>query len=158
MARKRVIVKRLQAIQNFGAMDVLCTDKTGTLTEGRIVLKRYLDIRGEVSERVLEFGYLNSHYQSGLRNMLDVAVLEHVNLGRRLHHEHQYRKLDEIPFDFVRRRLDSRTWPGRRQDKSSSAKGQLRKSLISAATMKLTGKSGRLTRIILRPPSGKVVR
>jgi Mg2+-importing ATPase len=105
MSRKRVIVKRLHAIQNFGAMDVLCTDKTGTLTQDRIILKRHLDIRGEDSDRVLEFAYLNSHYQSGLKNLLDVAVLQHVDLGKALHHAHQYHKVDEIPFDFIRRRL-----------------------------------------------------
>jgi P-type Mg2+ transporter len=105
MSRKRVIVKRLHAIQNFGAMDVLCTDKTGTLTQDRIILKRHLDIRGEDCNRVLEYAYLNSHYQSGLKNLLDVAVLEHVGLGKNLDCGHQYRKLDEIPFDFVRRRL-----------------------------------------------------
>ena len=105
MSRKRVIVKRLHAIQNFGAMDVLCTDKTGTLTQDRIILKRHLDIRGEDCERVLEYAYLNSHYQSGLKNLLDIAVLQHVELGKELHAEHQYHKVDEIPFDFVRRRL-----------------------------------------------------
>jgi Mg2+-importing ATPase len=105
MSRKRVIVKRLHAIQNFGAMDVLCTDKTGTLTQDRIILKRHLDIRGEDCDRVLDFAYLNSHYQSGLKNLLDVAVLQHVELGKELHDEHQYHKVDEIPFDFVRRRL-----------------------------------------------------
>ena len=105
MSRKRVIVKRLHAIQNFGAMDVLCTDKTGTLTQDRIILKRHLDIRGEDCERVLEYAYLNSHYQSGLKNLLDIAVLQHVDLGRELHDAHQYRKIDEMPFDFVRRRL-----------------------------------------------------
>lgn len=105
MSRKRVIVKRLQAIQNFGAMDILCTDKTGTLTQDRIILKRHLDIRGEESERVLEYAYLNSHYQSGLKNLLDIAVLEHVELGKNLHLQHQYKNIDEIPFDFVRRRL-----------------------------------------------------
>jgi Mg2+-importing ATPase len=105
MSRKRVIVKRLHAIQNFGAMDVLCTDKTGTLTQDRIILKRHLDIRGEDCDRVLEYAYLNSHYQSGLKNLLDIAVLQHVELGKELHEEHQYRKIDEIPFDFVRRRL-----------------------------------------------------
>ena len=70
MSKKRVIVKRLHAIQNFGAMDVLCTDKTGTLTQDRIILKRHLDIRGNDCARVLEYAYLNSHYQSGLKNSL----------------------------------------------------------------------------------------
>ena len=105
MSKKRVIVKRLHAIQNFGAMDVLCTDKTGTLTQDRIILKLHLDIRGNDSERVLEYAYLNSHYQSGLKNLLDVAVLQHVELGKNLHLQHQYENIDEIPFDFVRRRL-----------------------------------------------------
>jgi Mg2+-importing ATPase len=105
MSKKRVIVKRLHAIQNFGAMDVLCTDKTGTLTQDRIILKRHLDIRGNDCERVLEFAYLNSHYQSGLKNLLDVAVLQHADIGKNLHLQHRYEKIDEIPFDFVRRRL-----------------------------------------------------
>ena len=82
MAKKKVIVKRLNAIQNFGAMDVLCTDKTGTLTQDRIILKRHLDLRGEDSDRVLEYAYLNSFHQSGLKNLLDVAVLQHVELQR----------------------------------------------------------------------------
>ncbi len=105
MAKKRVIVKRLHAIQNFGAMNVLCTDKTGTLTQDRVILKRNLDIRGNDCERVLEFAYLNSHYQSGLKNLLDLAVLAHVELGQNLHLQHRYEKADEMPFDFVRRRL-----------------------------------------------------
>ena len=105
MAKKKVIVKRLNAIQNFGAMDVLCTDKTGTLTQDRIILKRHLDLRGEDSERVLEYAYLNSFHQSGLKNLLDVAVLNHVELREKLKAEERYRKLDEVPFDFERRRM-----------------------------------------------------
>ncbi len=105
ISREKVIVKRLDAIQNFGAMDVLCTDKTGTLTQDRIILKRHLDIYGYDSERVLEFAYLNSHFQSGLRNLLDVAVLEHVEIEERLAPRRGFRKIDEIPFDFERRRL-----------------------------------------------------
>ena len=76
MSRRKVIVKRLNAIQNFGAMDVLCTDKTGTLTQDRIILERHLDISGN-DERVLEYAYLNSFHQTGLKNLLDVAVLKH---------------------------------------------------------------------------------
>lgn len=105
MSKKRVIVKRLHAIQNFGAMNILCTDKTGTLTQDKIILKRHLDIRGADCERVLEYAYLNSHYQSGLKNLLDIAVLQHVELGKNLHLRHQYENIDEIPFDFARRRL-----------------------------------------------------
>jgi len=105
MARDKVIVKRLNAIQNLGAMNVLCTDKTGTLTQDRIILKRHLDIRGEDSDRVLQYAYLNSYFQSGLKNLLDVAVLEHVDMHKILGIGEGFRKVDEIPFDFQRRRL-----------------------------------------------------
>ncbi len=105
MARKKVIVKRLNAIQNFGAMDVLCTDKTGTLTQGRIVLEKHLDVHGDPSEKVLHYGYLNSYHHTGLKNLLDEAILDHEELEERLKMKEQYRKIDEIPFDFVRRRM-----------------------------------------------------
>jgi Mg2+-importing ATPase len=105
MARKKVIVKRLNAIQNFGAMDVLCTDKTGTLTEGKIVLEKYLDAHGDPSEKVLHYGYLNSYHHTGLKNLLDEAILDHEELEERLKANEKYRKIDEIPFDFVRRRM-----------------------------------------------------
>ncbi len=105
MSKKKVIVKRLNAIQNFGAMDVLCTDKTGTLTQDQIILKRHLNFRGEESDRVLEYAYLNSFHQSGLKNLLDVAVLKHVELHEKLKAEERFHKIDEIPFDFERRRM-----------------------------------------------------
>jgi P-type Mg2+ transporter len=105
MSRRKVIVKRLNSIQNFGAMDVLCTDKTGTLTQDKVFLEKHVDIHGNESERVLEFAFLNSYYQSGLRNLLDVAVLEKVDMYADLHPEENYRKVDEIPFDFQRRRM-----------------------------------------------------
>ncbi len=105
MSRRKVIVKRLDAIQNFGAMDVLCTDKTGTLTQDRIFLAHHVDAWGEESDAVLEMAYLNSHYQTGLKNLLDVAVLEYADVHRKLDPAHNYRKVDEIPFDFQRRRM-----------------------------------------------------
>jgi Mg2+-importing ATPase len=105
MAAKKVIVKRLNAIQNFGAMDVLCTDKTGTITKGKIVLEKHLDVRGEPSEKVLHYGYLNSYHHTGLKNLLDEAILDHEELEERLKANEKYRKIDEIPFDFVRRRM-----------------------------------------------------
>jgi P-type Mg2+ transporter len=105
MARKKVIVKRLNAIQNFGAMDVLCTDKTGTLTQGKIVLEKHLDAHGDPSEKVLHYGYLNSYHHTGLKNLLDEAILDHEELEERLKANETYRKIDEIPFDFVRRRM-----------------------------------------------------
>ena len=105
MSRRKVIVKRLNAIQDFGAMDVLCADKTGTLTQDRIVLERHVDLRGRESERVLEYAFLNSYYQSGLKNLLDVAVLQYAELHERLRPARDYRKVDEVPFDFTRRRM-----------------------------------------------------
>ncbi|WP_183023161.1 magnesium-translocating P-type ATPase [Variovorax sp. UMC13] len=105
LSRKKVIVKRLDAIQNFGAMDVLCTDKTGTLTQDKIALERHTDPFGHASQEVLKFAYLNSHYQTGLKNLLDRAVLEHVELQSELKLAEDYRKVDEVPFDFERRRM-----------------------------------------------------
>jgi P-type Mg2+ transporter len=105
MSKKKVIVKRLNSIQNFGAMDVLCTDKTGTITQGKIVLEKHLDVQGEPNTKVLEYGYLNSYHHTGLKNMLDAAVLEHEDLEESLKAKEKYRKIDEIPFDFIRKRM-----------------------------------------------------
>ena len=105
LSRKKVVVKRLDAIQNFGAMDVLCTDKTGTLTQDKIVLERHTNVFGAPSDEVLKFAFLNSHYQTGLKNLLDRAVLDHVELQTELRLAQDYRKVDEIPFDFERRRM-----------------------------------------------------
>jgi Mg2+-importing ATPase len=105
MARQKTIVKRLHAIQNFGAMDVLCTDKTGTLTQDKVVLIRHVDVHGGDSRRVLEHAYLNSLFQTGLKNLLDRAVIDRAQeLGLR-DVAKQWWKTDEIPFDFVRRRM-----------------------------------------------------
>ena len=104
MSRRKVIVKRLNSIQNFGAMDVLCTDKTGTLTEDRVVLMRHCDLTGHESEDVLLNGYLISHFQTGLKNLLDRAILESPDFHGMATIE-KYKKLDEIPFDFTRRMM-----------------------------------------------------
>src|SRR5579862_9054064 len=104
MSRKKVIVKRLNSIQNFGGMDVLCTDKTGTLTEDRVVLMRHCDVAGSESDDVLLDGYLISHFQTGLKNLLDLAILESSDFHGKAVVE-KYKKLDEIPFDFTRRMM-----------------------------------------------------
>ena len=98
MAEKKVIVKKLSAIQNFGAMNVLCTDKTGTLTLDEVVLEKHTDIFGKESGEVFEYGYINSFYQTGLKNLLDKAVLK-----RNKMHLHNLEKIGEIPFDFQRK-------------------------------------------------------
>ncbi len=104
MSRKKVIVKQLGAIQNFGAMDVLCTDKTGTLTMDQVILERHCDVMQKESQDVLLHAYLISHFQTGLRNVLDRAILRHREAHEQLSVEN-YRKVDEIPFDFTRRMM-----------------------------------------------------
>ncbi len=101
MSRKKVIVKRLNSIQNFGAMDVLCTDKTGTLTMDRVILQRHCDVVRDEDDGVLLLAFLNSHFQTGLKNVLDRAVLQHD--ACRDEQIKDYKKVDEIPFDFSRR-------------------------------------------------------
>ena len=101
MSRKKVIVKKLHAIQNFGAIDILCTDKTGTLTQDRVILEKYVDVTGRQSEDVLRYAYMNSYYQTGLRNLLDRSVLSHTDLDV----DRGCSKVDEIPFDFQRKRM-----------------------------------------------------
>jgi Mg2+-importing ATPase len=105
MSKKKVIVKHLESVQNFGAMDILCTDKTGTITEGRVVLEKYLDLAGRESPDVLHYAYLNSYFQTGLNNLLDAAILKHKELEKILSVKKNYKKIDEIPFDFSRRRM-----------------------------------------------------
>ncbi len=105
MSDKKVIVKNIDAIQDFGSMNILCTDKTGTLTQDKIVLQRHLDPYGQESKDVLKYAYLNSFYQTGLKNLLDIAVLEHNQELESLNIEKSYHKFDEIPFDFSRRRM-----------------------------------------------------
>ena len=104
MSRKRVIVKRLNSIQNFGGMDVLCTDKTGTLTEDRVVLMRHCNVAGRETEDVLMNGYLISYFQTGLKNLLDRAILDSADFHGKAIVE-KYKKLDELPFDFTRRMM-----------------------------------------------------
>ena len=101
MSRKKVIVKKLNSIQNFGAIDILCTDKTGTLTQDRIVLEKHVDVTNRNSDDVLRYAYMNSYYQTGLRNLLDRSILSHTDLDV----EQSCKKVDEIPFDFSRKRM-----------------------------------------------------
>jgi Mg2+-importing ATPase len=105
LARRQVIVKRLGAVQSLGAIDVLCTDKTGTLTQDRVVLERHVDISGKESELVVDYAYLNSYYQTGLKNLLDKAVLQYAHVHLRLKADEDWRKIGEVPFDFRRRRM-----------------------------------------------------
>jgi Mg2+-importing ATPase len=101
MSKKKVIVKKLNSIQNLGAIDILCTDKTGTLTQDRIILEKHVDVTNRTSDDVLRYAYMNSYYQTGLRNLLDRSILSHTDLDV----ERSCKKVDEIPFDFLRKRM-----------------------------------------------------
>ena len=100
MSKKGVIVKRLAAIQNFGSMDVLCADKTGTLTENKVTVIKHVNVEGNNDDKVFIFSLLNSRYQSGLKNSLDEAIIRYKDINT-----DNYKRIDEIPYDFVRKRL-----------------------------------------------------
>jgi Mg2+-importing ATPase len=136
MSRKSVIVKRLHSIQNFGAMDVLCSDKTGTLTQDRVILERHLDVLGRDSEKVLQLAYLNSYYQTGLKNLLDVAILQHAELEQGLRVATDYRLVDEIPFDFERRRMSVIVETERREE-LLIAKGAVEEVLRASTSVEI---------------------
>ncbi|MGX8709421.1 MAG: magnesium-translocating P-type ATPase [bacterium] len=105
MSRQKTVVKHLNSIQNFGAMDILCTDKTGTLTRDEIIIERHLNVQGEEDIRVLKHAYLNSYFQTGLKNLIDLAVIEKAGEESVTYLNNEYTKVDEIPFDFSRRRM-----------------------------------------------------
>ena len=105
MSKKKTIVKKLDSIQSFGAMNILCTDKTGTLTEDKIVLEKYLNLKGEEDKKVLETAFLNSYFQTGLKGNIDEAVIKRVKENSLEEIANEYMKIDEVPFDFSRRRL-----------------------------------------------------
>ena len=138
MAKKKTIVKKLDAIQSFGAMNILCTDKTGTLTEDKIVLEKYLNIRGEEDIGVLKQAFLNSYFQTGLKNNIDEAVI-----ARGLKNEmgklvDKYRIIDEIPFDFSRRRLSVVVTDG--EEKQLITKGAVEEILEICTSAEYNGK------------------
>lgn len=105
MSKKKTIVKRLSSIQTFGEMNILCTDKTGTLTEDEIVLEKYMDVEGNESRRVLKHAFLNSYFQTGLKNLIDVAIISRAEKENMSILKETYIREDEIPFDFSRRRM-----------------------------------------------------
>ena len=143
MSKKKTIVKKLDSIQSFGAMNILCTDKTGTLTEDKIVLEKYLDIMGNESLDVLEHAFLNAYFQTGLKSNIDEAVI-----ARGLEHQmkertQNYQKLDEIPFDFTRRRLSVIVSDGK--DTQLITKGAVEEILSISNTVNYQGKVSPLT-------------
>ncbi|EHB3459885.1 magnesium-translocating P-type ATPase, partial [Salmonella enterica] len=136
MSRRKVIVKRLNAIQNFGAMDVLCTDKTGTLTQDNIILEHHLDVSGHESDRVLTLAWLNSSSQSGARNLMDRAVLRFGEERIAPATKERFVKLDELPFDFVRRRVSVSVEDVRHGEKCLICKGAVEEMLMVATHLR----------------------
>jgi len=132
MSKKKTIVKRLDSIQSFGAMNILCTDKTGTITEDKIVLEKYLDIKGEEDTRILKHAFLNSYFQTGLKGNIDEAVIARTKKTELKGIEEKYQKIDEIPFDFSRRRLSVIVSDG--EKKQMITKGAV-EEILSICTM-----------------------
>ena len=146
MSKKKTIVKRLDSIQSFGAMNILCTDKTGTLTEDKIVLEKYLNIKGEEDTRVLKHAFLNSYFQSGLEGNIDQAVIKRVKKTELKGIEENYEKVDEIPFDFSRRRLSVVVSDGKK--KQLITKGAVEEILSICTMVDYKGEVSDLTRDI----------
>ncbi|MBY0357297.1 MAG: magnesium-translocating P-type ATPase [Candidatus Obscuribacterales bacterium] len=145
MSGKKVIVKRLDAIQNLGAMDVLCTDKTGTLTQGKVILVKHINLNGEDSNLVFNYAFLNSFYQTGLKNMMDMAVLEHEDFENAHSMKIAYKKIDEIPFDFERRRM-SVVVEDAQNSRKLICKGSVEEVLALCSKMEINGKNISLDR------------
>ena len=146
MSKKKTIVKKLDSIQNFGAMNILCTDKTGTLTEDKIVLEKYLDINGDEDIRVLKHAFLNSYFQTGLKGNIDEAVIKRGLENNLEDLKTKYKKLDEIPFDFSRRRLSVIVSDG--QKKQLITKGAVEEILEICSFVDYKGQVSTITKDI----------
>lgn len=137
MANKKTIVKKLNSIQSFGAMNILCTDKTGTLTQDKIVLERYLDINGEEDEEVLKYAFINAYFQNGLEGSIDKAIVNKIKQEKLYKVSKEYKKIDEIPFDFSRRCLSVIVSNG--EEKLMITKGAVEEILSKCTTMEYKG-------------------
>ena len=146
MSKKKTIVKRLDSIQSFGAMNILCTDKTGTLTEDKIVLEKYLDIKGEEDKRVLKQAFLNAYFQTGLKGNIDEAVIARTAKTELKGIEEKYEKIDEIPFDFSRRRLSVIVSDGK--ERQLITKGAVEEILSICTKVDYKGEVSEITREI----------
>ena len=142
LASKKVLVKKIEAIQNLGAIDILCTDKTGTLTENKITLQKYIDAKGLENENILEYAYLNSYYSTGIKNLVDKAIIsygDNINIKKKLEN---YEKIDEIPFDYTRKKQTVVVKNKTRY--RIITKGALEEILKCCSTVKMNGKISKL--------------
>ena len=154
MSRKKTIVKRLGAIQTFGEMDVFCTDKTGTLTQDEIILEKYMDVLGREDKRILRHAFLNSYFQTGLKNLMDVAIINRAEKEELSYLKEAYVREDEIPFDFSRRRMSVvlRDRNGKRQ---LITKGAVEEILSICSYIEIGGEVREITEE-LRAGAGKI--
>jgi len=143
MSKKKTIIKKLDAIQSFGAMNILCTDKTGTLTEDKIVLEKYLDIKGEDDEEILKYVFLNSYFQTGLRGNIDEAIINRAEKEGIYTILENYKKIDEIPFDFSRRLLSIVITDGK--EKQLITKGAIEEVLNICTLVEYKGEVSQIT-------------
>ena len=134
LAKKKTLVKNIQSIQNLGAIDILCTDKTGTLTQDKITLQKYINVLGNEDMNVLKYAYLNSYYGTGIKNLVDRAILEFGNKNKVKDNLKEYEKVDEIPFDYVRKRMSIVVKSG--DDYTMITKGALEEVLKCCSTVK----------------------
>ena len=146
MSKKKTIVKKLDSIQNFGAMNILCTDKTGTLTEDKIVLEKYLDIEGKEDIGILKQAFLNSYFQTGLKGNIDEAIIKRALQNDLSYLTEEYKKLDEIPFDFTRRRLSIVVSNG--EDAKIITKGAVEEILNISTKVEKNGEISSITKEI----------
>jgi Mg2+-importing ATPase len=156
LSKQKTIVKNINSIQSFGATDILCTDKTGTLTEDRIVLERHINVEGKEDNRVLMYGFLNSHFQTGLKNLLDLAIIDKTKAAGFDHVRNEFTKIDEIPFDFQRRRM-SVILANPNNQTQLITKGALEEVLTICDYAEYKGKTIKLN-LILRTQIRKTVR
>ena len=138
MAHKKTIVKKLNSIQSFGAMNILCTDKTGTLTQDKIVLEKYLNVNGEEDEEVLKYAFINAYFQEGLEGSIDKAIVKKIKQEKLYKISKEYKKLDEIPFDFTRRCLSVIVSNGK--EKLMITKGAVEEIISKCTSMEYMGK------------------
>lgn len=146
MSKKKTIVKKLDSIQSLGGMNILCTDKTGTLTEDRIVLEKYLDIHGNEDQRVLKHAFINAFFQTGLKSNMDDAIIDRGLKNGMAEFENKYKKIDEIPFDFTRRRLSVVVTDGTK--KQMITKGAVEEILSICTMVDFQGQVSNITKQI----------
>ena len=148
MSKKKTIIKRLSSIQTFGEMDILCTDKTGTLTEDKIVLEKYLNVEGKEDKRILKHAFLNSYFQTGLKNLMDLAIINRAEKEEMAFLEGDYIKEDEIPFDFTRKRMSVvlKDQNGKRQ---LITKGAVEEILSICSFIELNGKVEKISKELI---------